>query len=154
MNMSVAGIPAHPLIVHLTVVAVPVAALLLLVWAIAPRLRGRLATLTVIVAAVGAAATFAAKFTGEALLMAQGYSENNPGPVADHAGWADYLTVAVIAMLVIAAAFWVVSRRPHTSGVVVAIIRVLAVAAAIAALITAIGTGHEGAALVWANNGS
>ncbi|WJY63874.1 hypothetical protein CATRI_09010 [Corynebacterium atrinae] len=152
--MSVAGIPAHPLIVHLTVVAVPVAALLLLVWAVAPRLRGRLATLTVVVAAVGAAATLGAKFTGEALLEAQGFSEHNPGPVADHAGWADFLTVAVFVMLAVAAGYWFFSRRPATGSVIMVAIRVLAAAVAVAALVTVIGTGHEGAALVWANNGS
>lgn len=61
---SIAGLPAHPLLVHLSVVAAPVGAVLLLLWATVPRWRARLGTVTVGVSAVAFAASLLAKSTG------------------------------------------------------------------------------------------
>ncbi|MDN3461582.1 DUF2231 domain-containing protein [Kocuria sp. APC 4018] len=156
MFASIAGLPAHPLLVHLSVVAAPVGALLLLLWATAPRWRARLGTFTVGVSAVAFAASLLAKSTGEALLPAMGLSEHAPGQVGPHAQYADLLVVAVglclgISVLLYAAQRWLTAVRFARRDTVLLALRVLAVLAAVFSLVMVALTGHAGAQLVWGN---
>ena len=157
MPITLAGLPAHPLVIHLAAVAVPVAALLCLVWAIRPTAfsgRGRLITFSVTI--IGAVSMLAARFTGESLLPAMGLSEENPGIVQRHAELADVATVAVFALLASAVALlWVTSSRFNGRATLpawsVAVLRVILGITAIASLVSIILVGHAGAELAWAD---
>lgn len=151
VNISIGGIPLHPLIVHLAVVAVPLAAILALVWAIRPQLRRHLGNSALIASAVGVVASVVAKSSGEQLLPGMGLSESNPGPVAHHASVATWSVVASGILLLCVAALWWITRSTDRSvprGVFLGV-RLVVILAAIAALIFIVQTGHAGAQLVW-----
>ncbi|WBT09482.1 hypothetical protein PAB09_03945 [Corynebacterium sp. SCR221107] len=153
MLENIGGIPAHPLFVHLAVVAIPVAAIVFIVSIFRP------ATMTwwwtnVSLAVVSFFALILARSTGEGLLSAQGFSEEDPGPIADHAMYANYMTGAVIVLVacVLVAAFlprfW---KNESGAATVVRVLHVVGAIAAVAVVITAVMTGHEGAVQVWSN---
>ena len=153
---SIAGLPAHPLLVHLSVVAAPVGAILLLLWATVPRWRARFGAVTAGVSAVAFAASLLAKSTGEALLPAMGLSEHAPGQVGPHAQYADLLVVAVglclgISVLLYAAQRWLTTDRFTRRETLLLALRALAVLAAVFSLVMVALTGHAGAQLVWGN---
>jgi hypothetical protein len=60
------GLPLHPLVIHAAVVFIPLLVLLALLYALVPRLRGRIGWLTVIMAFVAPLSALAAKLTGDA----------------------------------------------------------------------------------------
>ncbi|WP_243635576.1 DUF2231 domain-containing protein [Kocuria tytonicola] len=153
---TIAGLPAHPLLVHLSVVAVPLGAVLLLLWALVPRWRAQLRAVTVGVTAVAFLASVVAKSTGEALLPAMGLSEHSPGEVGPHAQYADLLVVAVglclgAGVCLYAAERWLTPQRFARRDTLVLVLRVLAVLVALFALVMTALTGHAGAQLVWGN---
>ncbi|RKQ36810.1 DUF2231 domain-containing protein [Kocuria tytonis] len=156
MFASIAGLPAHPLLVHLSVVAAPLGALLLLLWALVPRWRRGLRATTVGVNAVALLASVIAKSTGEALLPAMGLSEHAPGQVGPHAQYADLLVVAVGLALgasacLYAAERWLTPERFARRDTLLLVLRVLAMGFAVFALVMTALTGHAGAQLVWGN---
>jgi uncharacterized membrane protein len=67
MFPSIAGLPAHPLIVHLTVVLVPLAALSALAVVVRPRLRARFGPLALAVVAAGLVVAVLAEESGQTL---------------------------------------------------------------------------------------
>lgn len=149
---TIAGIPAHPLFVHLSVVAIPVAAICFIIWVARPAWR-TLGTTTTALSIVSVGSAFLSRMSGDALLAAQGISEENPGELGPHLFYANLLTGSVIVMAVLAVGLWFFSRRAtdgQKSGLLTAL-RVLGVIAAIAVIVTCVLTGHAGAAAVWAD---
>lgn len=112
-----------------------------------PRLRGRHPRLQILLAGVAVVSTWLTRVTGEALMIAQGGSEAQPGRVADHMGWANVLTV-VIFLPAVATVLGVLAhlRAPRLE----VLARVVIVVMALGVLSATVGTGHEGAVLVWA----
>lgn len=160
MLNTVSGLPLHPLLVHLAVVAVPVAAVLALIFAASRRLRARVATVTISLSIVAVLSTVLARSAGEAMLPGLGYNEANPGPVADHAELANYLLVAVLVMFIGTAIGYIsenarlMSMMKNQSLKSLAIKArpiglILAIIGAVASLVFVIMTGHEGAVLTW-----
>ncbi|ARB88404.1 hypothetical protein [Corynebacterium diphtheriae] len=124
----IASLPFHPLIVHLAVVAVPVAALLSLALSIRPTLYPKIGKLTVGVVTVASAAIVLAKVTGESLMATLGLSEAQPGPVSTHTELADASVIAC-GILFLTAVGSLRFANTLTLRIIMA--------------------GHEGAALVW-----
>lgn len=172
MFTEIGGVPAHPLFVHVPVVLIPLASITLLVWAIVPRLARALAGVTTVMAVVAAVSVLTARSSGEALMELFGFSEAAPGPVATHAQWANYTTVAASVLAVVALAmFWLywrerraaatvtssrsgdrgaASASTHAAGGVLGIaVHGCAVIAAIVATYVVVQTGHQGAVLTW-----
>ncbi|MEJ6018900.1 DUF2231 domain-containing protein [Corynebacterium sp. H113] len=150
MFESIAGLPTHPLIVHLAVVAVPVAAILTLIYAFRPTLRAKFGIVTVAINFVAAVATVLARSTGEAMLPLVNLSEENPGPVSTHAAYANYMLIAVGLMFIASAVLlWRDRRQAETPGSIGTIAIIVMAIAAIASLVFVFLTGHEGAVLVW-----
>ncbi|GGG68588.1 DUF2231 domain-containing protein [Corynebacterium pelargi] len=144
MDITIDGVPLHPLVVHLSVVAVPLAGILALVWTLG---KARLATLSLAVSWIAAAATLLAKISGERLLEAKGLSEHNPGPVADHVTWATY-ALASIATLAVFSTFGR-SIGTKSGAWIWNLTRMLIILAALASVLSIVIAGHEGAKLVW-----
>lgn len=89
------GLPVHPLVVHLPVVLLPLAAIGVLVLTIKPALRAKLAVATLVVLVVGFLGTLVASSSGEALAVRVG---GQPQPHAQAGGllpWAAAIFLAV-----------------------------------------------------------
>jgi cell division protein FtsW (lipid II flippase) len=144
---SVAGLPMHPLIVHGAVVLVPLAALGLMLMAVRPAFSRRFGVLVVIVAGAGAAASVAAKLSGEELAERVGTPEV-------HAELGDVMPWVALGLFVLGLVFWLVDRgipgnKPRP-GWLVAFAILLLLASAFAILWT-IRVGHSGAEAVWSD---
>ena len=93
--------------------------------------------------------TWLARVSGEALLEMQGFSEGDPGPLAKHAEYANFLIVSVIVLCAAVVGFFLVDRFASLPTWLANVLRVVAVIAAIAVIVTVVMTGHEGAVQVW-----
>lgn len=152
MNWQYGGIPLHPLFVHLTSVAVPVAALAAIAVAAWPAARRWLAVGAPIVGLVALVSVPLATQSGEWLEE----HEKETALLERHTHLADGLlpwSVAVFALLTL---WWVWQRfgvaRVDSRGLVrvVGIVGpVLLIAAGIGSLIEVVVIGHAGAVSVW-----
>lgn len=149
--MTVFGLPLHPLIVHATVVAVPGAALAVLLAAVWPRFRSWAAWGPVALAAVALVLVPITTSSGESLEHALPHD----ALLERHAHLADGLLPWVIALLVGAIGVcWpalarVVTRLPALPRWLVVLATVVAVAAALGSLVEVVLIGHSGAAAAW-----
>ncbi|GAB3946485.1 DUF2231 domain-containing protein [Corynebacterium tapiri] len=148
MFTNIAGLPAHPLLVHAAVTLVPIAALLCIVWALIPATHRALRYLAPVVSIISVPAILLARSSGEAMLALKGLSEANMGPVSTHALYANGATASTIALAVLAAAFYYATTT-NKARTFAMIVQVLTVVAALATLVFVVLTGHEGARLVW-----
>jgi uncharacterized membrane protein len=155
---TIGGIPLHPLIVHGVVVLVPLAALLVLVTALSPRIRQWAGILTPIVATLALVMVPFATQSGEAL------EERVPETalVEEHAELGESLVFFVLFLAVAAWALWFVDRRRRATasggsgvgaargrGPVMLAIMVVSVVAVLATTVQVVRIGHSGAASVW-----
>lgn len=141
---SFAGLPLHPLVVHLVVVVLPLAALLLVFVVILSRWRRPFDLIALAGLVIGTVGALLAKQTGEALVSYVGLPQ-------EHADWGTIL-VYLAAVLVVLAALWVwLERRESTSGRT-PLTRAVGFACVLLAVATVIMTalvGHSGAESVW-----
>lgn len=141
---SIAGLPLHPLVVHLVVVVLPMAALLLVFVVVFKRWRRPFDLIALIGLVIGAAGAVLAKQSGQALVAYVGLPQ-------DHANWGTIL-VYLAASLVVVAAVWVWLERRDTDPRRTVITRIAGTASVLLALTTVVMTalvGHTGAASVW-----
>ena len=141
------GIPVHPLVVHLAVVAVPLAALGLLVMVFRPTFSQRYGGWVVAVATVGLGASFLAKESGEVL------EERVGEPGFDHAELGDVMPIVAALLLLAVVVLYAVDRYLSDDA---SYRRILRIAAAVAAVVIALGNmvwiyrvGDSGAKSVW-----
>ena len=140
---TVAGLPVHPLIDHLVVVALPTFSLLTIVLVFLPKLRKNYSLLTLIGLAISTAAAFIAKESGEALSMRVGYP-------TDHANLGENLVV-IAAILFGATAVWLylLSNPKVISDLIVKLVGYATALIAVAALVMTVLVGHSGAKATW-----
>lgn len=146
MPSTVWGLPTHALLVHATVVLVPLATLAVLLHALWPTARRRLGVVTPLLAGVALVLTPLSTGSGERLEHVVG--EN--ALVERHAHLAEGLLPWVIALFVVAVGLWLLGRRPRSLP------RLVPLAAAVLAVVAACGTtqqvvraGHAGAQATW-----
>ena len=154
------GLPAHPLLVHLTVVAIPLAAVLAMVIAGFPRVPGLIKLITLVLGALSVA-----------LVPLMESSVPDSAAVERHAQlgetllpWVIGLLIAIVAVL--AADRWLRPARPGgsaTSGagrfrlasrVVTVGVAVTAIAVAAGTLVQTVRIGHSGAQATWSSPGA
>ena len=147
---TVFGLPLHPLLVHATVVIVPLAALSVLLSAVWPRFRAwagwgplALAVASVVLAPLSTS-------SGEQLEHRVGESS----AVQRHAQLGDMLIWWVVPLAVLAAVlyWWQRSSRPGKGLAVV--VAVLPVLVAVGTLVQVVLIGHSGAESAWGDVGS
>ena len=156
--MEFNGIPLHPLIVHATVVLVPTAALVAIVFAAVPRWRWLLRMPLLVLAAAAALATQTAALTGDDL-MHRLNAHNDL--VNTHQMWGDRLVIAMwVLAAAMAVAWWVLPTTTPLAGRTGHPGRVLALALPVRAGVVLLGlavlaivaiTGDAGARAVWLN---
>jgi glucan phosphoethanolaminetransferase (alkaline phosphatase superfamily) len=153
---SIAGLPAHPLLVHAPIVLVPLAAIVAIVVALRPRLHPLARWLVVAAAAIALATTQLAVSSGYRLDEAAGGAIDTN----KHEALGETSRNLVVLFLLSALATAVAGRAlrnsavdPAPAGTIRAGLTTAAsattVASAVAATIWLARTGHEGARLVW-----
>jgi len=138
------GIPLHPLIIHLTVIALPVGSLMLLASLFTTSfMKYDKATLVVLI--VGSVSAFLASISGRQL-------SDKIGVSLDHATAGFYVPIAATVMTVFfGLVLWSRKLKDNSSlarGTSVFFV-VVSVLAAIATVVLTILAGHSGAELVW-----
>ena len=164
MPTKLFGLPAHALIVHLAVVGIPLAALLLILCSLWPRVRRALGPLPAIGAAAALIIVPITTSTGEKLKEHLGFDNKL---IERHADLGDELLPWVIALFVAAVLLlaadgwrpkaWATPAQAQVSTRV----RVLTLAFSLAVVVLAVVTivqvvriGHAGAEAVWNGVGS
>lgn len=101
---TIAGLPVHPLVVHVAVIMLPLSAVAFIALVVVRRWRGTFGWLTVAGLVVGAGAALAAKESGEALAQ-------RVGTPAQHASYGTILPVLGFLLAVVALGWFVLQRR-------------------------------------------
>lgn len=146
------GLPAHPLLVHAAVVLVPLATIGVLIGAVWPAGRRRLAIATLVVASGGLVASFLAGESGESLEE----RVRETDLVEEHAEMGETGSLAAagafIGALGLAAVDLVDERRADRGGLdtrAVVVVGVVAVLLSVAGTAQIVRIGHSGAEATW-----
>ena len=140
------GLPLHPLVVHATVIFVPLAALGALLMVFVGRLRERYAGLVMLLGAAAVLTAFAAVLTGP--LLAEDLGMTGSPSIARHqtlGAWTPWPTL----LMAVALPLFLRARRAGEPGVAARRFGVVTVLSALAALTLVVLTGHAGATAVW-----
>ncbi|MCF8569335.1 hypothetical protein L5G32_03515 [Gordonia sp. HY002] len=152
---TIDGLPVHPLIVHLVVVIVPLAALAVIVAAVWPRARAWMGPMPAILALIGLIVTPIATTAGENLEHRLGLA--SPA-VEEHTSAGDVVIVGTGCLFGAAALLYLIGLplvterlklSPSVVKAVDVVARVLGVVAAIAAVYLVFRAGDTGARAVW-----
>lgn len=153
---TVFGLPMHPLVVHATVILIPLAAALLIAAAVHPRIRRWAGWLTAVPAVAVAILVPITSQSGEALEHRVGKS----ALIEAHSELADQLLPFVIVMAVLAVALVWLTRAERKDGVapagrnrsILMGVVVLSVLAGLASVVQVARVGHSGATAVWSED--
>lgn len=149
---EILGLPAHPLIIHATVVLTPLLAVLATVYALLPRTRAVLTWAVVPLAVVVPVAVLAAKESGEELKEGRFASVDDvlARRLTEHEALATPLLLGAVALGLVALVRVYVSSRadglPRPVGTVLSVLTVV-LAAVVGYYV--LRAGHTGAIAVW-----
>jgi len=138
--MTVSGLPLHPLILHATVVLLPLMALLTIVVAVRPTLRDKRIWWVVAGNAVMTGVTWLTKESGQSLQQSLG------GQIAKDHGQLGSLLPVFAGVLFLASAAIGLTRRHRALGIAASVVSVLA---AVATTVWTVRTGDSGARVVY-----
>lgn len=147
------GLPVHGLVVHATVVLLPLAAVLVILAAVVPRFRVWAGPLPAAAAVVSLILVPVSTASGDELYARLKATVDQFGGTMDplieeHKDLAELLIFLVVPFAVLAVAAYVLHRREASPRVLLAV-SVLAVLAATAVLIDVALIGHAGSKAVW-----
>lgn len=150
--MEIALPPAHPLVVHLAVVLLPLMALGAIVIVLSSRARNRYGSLVAVGSVVAAAATIGARLSGEALAGAT----TATGTLGAHMFWGLIAPWPATALALVVSGFLLAARRGKQATTdqgsrrpLQTVLGVVTVVVALASLAVVVITGHLGATAVW-----
>ena len=154
MPSTILGLPVHPLLVHATVVFVPLAVLLVILAVLVPRFRAWAGPLPAVISLVALILTPLSTASGENLE----HSLPETALIEKHAELGDQLLPLTIALFVFATAFWWLTRSPSAAArwprALVLAVGALAVAASVGTAVQVARIGHSGAEAAWSDTGS
>lgn len=155
---QITGLPVHVLVIHATVVFVPLTVLIGLAFAVVPKWRWVLRWPLAIGALIATGATWAARLSGQAFFDRL----NEPEYVETHASLGLLLSWVMLGFLVVAlVASYVLTgpnpirgaiEREGPSRVIQLVVAIVLVAASLAAGVQVIRTGDAGSRAVWGQN--
>jgi hypothetical protein len=140
------GLPAHPLIIHVPVIFIPVLGLVTLAAMVNFRWFERHGVLIAAFSVISLASTLLAVGAGEA------FRETRPDDVVNSPTMHDHADAGItvrLAMLILTAALVGLQWSPRLPRAVTIALRVIAALFALTALIMVVRTGHLGAKLAW-----
>jgi ABC-type branched-subunit amino acid transport system permease subunit len=152
---TIAGLPAHALLVHAIVVLAPLTALLEILCGFWPAARRRLVWLVLALALVTTALTPITTDAGEWLKDQRG---SNVSPIlqehADRGDWMIYFSVALLVVAVaLAVLHWLEGRSDKRRTVATALVAVVALLVGVSSIVTVYRIGDSGAQSVWGKGG-
>jgi hypothetical protein len=142
---SVAGLPLHPLVIHASIVLIPLVAIGALVMSYLPSFSRRYGKLILVIALFAQVLLFLAKVTGEAF---EEILDKDMGNHAELGEIAPFITLPMVALIYLR---WRLDRSGATVGSVwvrrlTSLALILASLASIAVIVL---VGHSGAQSVW-----
>jgi hypothetical protein len=142
---SVAGLPLHPLVIHASIVLIPLVAIGALVMSYLPSFSRRYGKLILVIALFAQVSLFLAKVTGEAF---EEILDKEMGRHAELGEIAPFITLPMVALIYLR---WRLDRSGATVGSVwvrrlTSLALILASLASIAVIVL---VGHSGAQSVW-----
>ena len=142
---SVAGLPLHPLVIHISIVLIPLVAIGALVMSYLPSFSRRYGKLILIIAIVAQASLFLAKVTGEAF---EEVLDKEMGRHAELGEIAPFITLPMVALIYLR---WRLDRSGATVGSawVRRLTSIALIVAALASIAVIVLVGHSGAQSVW-----
>ena len=142
---SVAGLPLHPLVIHASIVLIPLVAIGALVMSYLPSFSRRYGKLILFIALFAQLSLFLAKVTGEAF---EEILDKDMGNHAELGEIAPFITLPMVALIYLR---WRLDRSGATVGSVwVRRLTSLAlIVASLASLVVIVLVGHSGAESVW-----
>lgn len=151
---TIAGLPAHALLVHAIVVLAPLVALLEILCGFWPAARRRLVWLVLALAAVTTVLTPITAEAGEWLLESGG----QPRPIllehAERGDWMIYFSVALLVVAVAQAVLHVLESRSDTPRkVATVVVAVVALVVGVSSIVAVYRIGDAGAQAVWGERG-
>lgn len=151
MPSTIFGLPLHPLLVHATVVIVPLAALMVVLAVLVPRFRAWAGPLPAATSLVALILTPLSTSSGENLEHDLPHS----ALIEEHAELGDQLVWFTVALFVFAAAFWWFTRTADAAArwprALVTAVGVLAIVAALGTGVQVARIGHSGAKAAWSD---
>lgn len=146
MPETVLGLPLHPLVVHATVVLVPLTALLVMLTAVSRRVRTWAGFLPLAGSMLSCVLAQASTQTGESLERA--LPQN--ALIERHHELGHMLIYWAVGMLVVAAAqYLLTTRRRPTARALAVTVSVLGVLVGVGTTVEVVIIGHSGAKAVW-----
>lgn len=152
---SIFDVPAHPLLVHIPVVCVPLAALGAVLVALRPGWRRPYGPIVVFLAGLGAVGGVVAAASGESLQESRRIRD-----LGDHGELGELARNVAFVLFVLVAAWIALDRwhtRPRVARVptwVAPVLTVLVVLASIGGVVAVVAAGHSGAERAWEDEGS
>ena len=142
---SVAGLPLHPLVIHASIVLIPLVAIGALVMSYLPSFSRRYGKLILVIALFAQVSLFLAKVTGEAF---EEILDKDMGNHAELGEIAPFITLPMVALIYLR---WRLDRSGATVGSVwVRRLTSLAlIMASLASIAVIVLVGHSGAQSVW-----
>ncbi|CAB4645434.1 unannotated protein [freshwater metagenome] len=142
---SVAGLPLHPLVIHASIVLIPLVAIGALVMSYLPSFSRRYGKLILFIALFAQLSLFLAKVTGEAF---EEILDKDMGNHAELGEIAPFITLPMVALIYLR---WRLDRSGATVGSVwVRRLTSLAlIVASLASIAVIVLVGHSGAESVW-----
>lgn len=142
---SVAGLPLHPLVIHASIVLIPLVAIGALVMSYLPSFSRRYGKLILVIAAVAQVSLFLAKVTGEAF---EEILDKDMGNHAELGEIAPFITLPMVALIYLR---WRLDRSGATVGSawVRRLTSIALVMASLASIAVIVLVGHSGAESVW-----
>lgn len=146
-----AGLPAHPLVVHAAVVLLPIVALAVAAAPFFADYRAKFAKVLVIASALAVILGLIASNSGEGLEHALG--EEGNALLEKHAELGDTISIFTVSTLLAAALIWWMQSKANAGTAVSKSlstgIAALAVVAGVATTVQVVLIGHSGAKTVW-----
>lgn len=136
------GLPAHPLLVHLPVVLLPLSALVVAILTFRRAWRPTFAWPALVLLALGAGGAVASKLSGDALARSVGIP-------SEHERYGAMLVLGACVYLVVAGAWLLWVRRPESPPRRQDLAGIAVTAVAVAVTVLTVLTGHSGAKAVW-----
>jgi hypothetical protein len=142
---SVAGLPLHPLVIHASIVLIPLVAIGALVMSYLPSFSRRYGKMILVLAVVAQISLFLAKVTGEAL---EEILDKDMGNHAELGEIAPFVTVPMVALIYLR---WRLDRSGATVGSawVRRLTSIALVFASLVSIAVIVLVGHSGAESVW-----
>jgi len=143
------GLPAHPLIIHVPVILVPLVGLAALALVARPVWMERWGIVTGVFVVGALAGTIVAVGAGQALRDDRGGGGMGGGRIAEHAQAGENLRIAMVLFALALLGTLFARRRNLLDGVPFIAARIVVAVLAVASIYLVIRTGHLGAQLTW-----